>query len=172
MCFSYFKGDNVSDCQRQCRCQRVAQVRILNSIYMNMTETSFTADKLQRLMQESFTSEDHVPPIKVTAEVSFEVSFFFFFCCHITCDDISPHTSHYPISLSLSGSGRLIYGTSSVRSVTFISISHPPPGVWTASESITATHIQTLLTIQIMKRRSGDFINTLAYTLHHTRAAV
>lgn len=53
----------------------------LNSVYMNMTKTSFTAEKLWQLMSagESFTSEDRVPPIKVTAEVSFEDSIFFFF---------------------------------------------------------------------------------------------
>lgn len=100
MCFSYCKGDNVSDCQR--RCQRVAQVRNLNSIYMNMTETSFTADKLQQLMQESFTSEDHVPPIKVTAEVSFEVSFFFFFFAAILPAMTFPHTPAITPSRSLS----------------------------------------------------------------------
>lgn len=47
------------------------------------------------------------------------------------------------------------------QSVTFISISHPPWGFWTTSQSITAMQIQPPLTIQIMIRWSSDFINTL-----------
>lgn len=91
--------------------------------------------------------------------------------------DISLHTSRYTIHLSLSPcennspKGRLIYRTSSVRSVTFISMSHSPQGIWTTPESITTMQIQAPLTIQIMIRWSSDFINTLAYTVYHMSCA-
>lgn len=93
--------------------------------------------------------------------------------CHINIsDDISPHTSHYtiylsPLSLWEQFQGPFIYRTSSLWSVTFIFISRSPQGIWTTSQSITTMQIPPLLTIQIMIRWSSDFINTLAYTLHH-----
>lgn len=91
--------------------------------------------------------------------------------------DISLHTSHYTIYLSLSPcennspKGRLIYRTTSVWSVTFISMSHSPQGIWTTPESITTMQIQVPLTIRIMMGWSSNFINTLAYTLYHMSSA-
>lgn len=82
---------------------------------------------------------------------------------------VPPHSSVYTILPSLWEHFQrpFIYRTSPVRSVTFISISHSPWGIWTTSESINVMQIQPLLTTQIMIRWSSDSINTLAYISQH-----
>lgn len=87
--------------------------------------------------------------------------------------DISLHTSHYTVYLSLSPHENnspkdRLYTGQLLNNLSHSSLFPIHNGAFlTTLESITTMQIQPPLTIQIMIRWSSDFINTLAYTLYH-----